>query len=387
MNTHPHEFEIAIVGAGPAGLMAAIAAARAGRRVLLLDRRTTPGVPVRCGEGIGLKGMSVGMSVRPEWIRTTIRKASLVSPGGHEVRLTDIPESYILDRVRMEQDLFDTAIAEGATGLLATPVHAVERQPDSRYLIRTPEASYTASCVIVADGVESRIGRDLGWNTALADIDTETCAFAKVHGVPLDDSSISLYLGSKVAPGGYAWIFPLSEDSANVGLGILGTKSAPGKARELLDRFLQTRFPGAVTDDYHCGGVPVGRSVLPLVRGGALLVGDAARQVNAVNGAGLAYAAIAGRSAGETAAKAFVSGRFDSSLLSTYESDWKQNYGKQQARSYAIKRMIIGFSDTDMDRIAARLIRKKGKLSYLGVFLTTFSRRPLLMLKAFHLFR
>ncbi len=381
------DFEIAIVGAGPAGLSAAIAAANAGRRVVLLERRACPGLPPRCGEGIGLKGMSAGLEVRPEWIRTTIRSASLISPGGIEVGIRDVPESYILDRPKMEQDMFDQAVASGATGVLDAPVVSVARQPDGGYLLRTPECEYRASCLIIADGVESRIARDLGWNTALPDIDSETCAFAKVSGLQLDESSIRLYLGSSIAPGGYAWVFPTSSSSANVGLGILGTKSAPKKARDLLDRFLRERLPDATLEEVHCGGVPVGKWARPLVRGGALLVGDAARQVNAVNGAGIAYAAVAGKSAGETAANAFSSGRFDSTTLTLYEQEWARNYGKQQERSYALKRMLIGYSDATMDAIARKVVKKKGQLSYLSVFLTAFSRHPFLLIKSFFLFR
>ena len=51
------EFDIIIAGAGPAGSMAAISASKAGRKVCLLERKARAGVPVRCGEGIGRRGL------------------------------------------------------------------------------------------------------------------------------------------------------------------------------------------------------------------------------------------------------------------------------------------------------------------------------------------
>ncbi len=63
------ESDIIIVGAGPAGSMAAISASKAGQNVILLERKKEAGIPVRCGEGVGRQGLLSHIEPKPEWIK------------------------------------------------------------------------------------------------------------------------------------------------------------------------------------------------------------------------------------------------------------------------------------------------------------------------------
>ena len=312
----------------------------------------------------------------------------MVSPSGIRVTIGNIDESYILDREKMDGDLVREAAHAGADLFLSTPVTEVRRTGDGSYECRSPDRTFCASIVIVADGVESRIARFLGWNTALSLSDVETCAFCRVTFPLIDQETCVFYVGSTVAPGGYAWIFPRGKGEANVGLGINGTKSSAGRAKECLLKFLDKELPGASVENLHCGGVPVARWVRPLVRDGALLVGDAARQVNNISGAGIHYSLFAGKLAGLTAAQAMGSnGSVDYRLLARYENEWKKTYGKQQDRSYALKEFVMKTDDAFLDRIAASLAKEPPeRMNYPRVFTRTFSRHPLLLLKAARLF-
>ena len=110
-------FDIAVAGGGPAGIMAALHAARGGRSVCLIDRKKKIGVPVRCGEGMGLKGFTKSNSVRPEWIKSTIAKVKLVAPSGTTVSLPAGSDAYVIDRERMERDLTGEAVGAGLINL------------------------------------------------------------------------------------------------------------------------------------------------------------------------------------------------------------------------------------------------------------------------------
>lgn len=380
-------FDIVVIGAGPAGSMAAAAAARRGRKVCLVDRLERPGCPVRCGEGIGLKGASVSISLKDEWIRACVSKVVFTSPGGIRVELRNLDKSYILDREKMDYDLALDAQKAGATWLPRTPITGLERDSGGRYVAHAQGQHLRADCLIIADGVESRLARDLGWNTTLALEDVDTCAFARVTHPSIDQTAVCFHVGKTVAPGGYAWVFPRGNGQANVGLGILGSLSGPGKSRWHLDSFIARLFPSATVTDLHCGGVPVGRYLRPLVRDGAMVVGDAARQVGAVNGAGIAYSLWAGKTAGTIAADAFSGETFAAERLRAYEKAWVSSFGKQQLRSYALKRMALTYSDEFMDRIAGALSKENpDRLNYLRVFLRAFAGHPLLLLKAIRLF-
>ena len=384
--TGAREYEILVVGAGPAGSMAAKAAAEQGRRVCLAERLARPGTPVRCGEGVGCKGASISLTLRKEWIRATIRAARFYSPAGTPVELRSIAESYILDRATMDADLAEDARAAGADLRTRTPIVSVSFN-DGWYEASGLDAQIRARCIICADGVESRIARDLGWSTALQLNDLESCAFARVTHESIDQSLVEFHVGTNIAPGGYAWVFPRGNCEANVGLGVMGLRHDAGRAREHLRAFIARRFPGASAGGFHCGGVPVGRWMRPLVREGAMLAGDAARQVGAINGAGIAYSLFAGKTAGTVAAQAFSGGTFDSRRLKEYERIWARRFGRHLDRSWRLKEMAVRFSDDYLDSVAAALAKEDpARLNYMRVFVKAFAGHPLLLLKAFRLF-
>jgi digeranylgeranylglycerophospholipid reductase len=380
-------YDIAVIGAGPAGSMAALHAAKLGRSVCLMDRNARVGSPVRCGEGIGYKSFMRHVGARNEWTLNKVEKTAMVSPAGIRVNIGNIDESFILDREKMDGDLAAEAAKAGAKLLLSTPVTAVNRVADKKYECVTPTGAIASSCIIIADGVESRCARFLGWDTAVSLVDMETCAFCHVASPLIDRSTCVFYTGTTYAPGGYVWIFPRGKGVANVGLGINGSKSSAGKARELLLAFIDKELPGSHMSDLHCGGVPVARAVRPLVREGAMLVGDAARQVNCMSGAGIHYSLYAGKTAGTVAANAFKNGNLDFAALHQYEKEWRKTYGKQQDRSFALKEFVLKSDDAFLNRIATSLSKEPPEtMNYLRVFTRTFARHPLLLIKAIRLF-
>jgi digeranylgeranylglycerophospholipid reductase len=382
-------YDIAVIGAGPGGSMAAASAAKTGRSVCLFERNSKPGTPVRCGEGIGIRSLYLHSDGRPEWIQRDVKKAAMISPDNTKVTIADIDKSTILDRAIMDGDLARDAVAAGAELFTDTTVIKVSRDGKHRYICRFKGGSVSAKIVIIADGVESRIARGLGWNTRLEREDVESCAFTRVTSSVIDQDTCVFHVGSNVAPGGYAWIFPRGNSEANVGLGISGTYCRAGRPKEALLRFIEKELPGGKTGTIHCGGVPVKKYIRPLVKEGAMLVGDAARQVNCISGAGIAYALYAGTIAGKIAAEAITGDSVKYATLTAYERLWKKRYGRQQERSFALKEFVSKHTDDAfLNRIAHTLARKQpGKVKYITVFLKTFSRHPILLFKAFKLFR
>jgi len=389
------EYDIIVVGAGPAGSMAAMSAASGGARVCLLERKPAAGVPVRCGEGIGYKGMTLTLEPRPEWIRNTVTRARMVSPSGIEVEIGNVDKSWILDRARMDADLVKMAVEAGADFIPSTPVISAQKMASGMYRCESADRrgtgggrEFTAPCLILADGVESRLARCFGWDTALRLDDIESGAFARVKSDTIEPDCCVFYTGSAAAPGGYLWIFPRGAGEANVGLGIIGSRCVPGLPKKLLLDFISRRFPKSKVADLHCGGIPVAKWARPLVRGGVMLVGDAARQVNAINGAGIAYSLYAGKLAGAVAAKSIRGGACDHKALLAYHNGWAKNFGKQQDRSFALKEFLLSTDDKFLNGVAETLARENPeKLNYLRVFMRAFASKPRLLLKVLKLFR
>jgi len=384
-----NHFDVVVVGAGPAGSMAALHAVRGGCSVALVERKEKVGIPVRCGEAVGLRGFSASLALDDAWILASVKKIRMVSPGGVSVDLINIGENYVLNREIMDRDLADRAVAAGATFFGATPILSVKAEPGNKYRISGPGGDLYGSCVILADGVESRLARDAGWDTALAPDDIESCAFCRVTHESIRDDSIEFHVGRNVTPGGFAWVFPRGSHTANVGLGALGSMCTSGLAKERLKAFIERNYPGATIHTLHCGGVPVGRWLKPLVKNGVMVAGDAARQVNSLSGAGITYALFAGKAAGETVAEAKRAQGMDWAHLHAYERKWAAYCGKQQMRSYALKSMLLkNDNDAFYDSVARSLAKEPPeRLTYMRVFFRTFARHPLMLLKTFFLFR
>jgi len=118
------EFDVIIVGAGPAGLRAAKVLAEGKAKVLCIDKKQEIGVPKRCGEGLGLSWMDrLGLKPDPKWCLQEINGAALYAPSMKNVKIDFKKVSgYVIERRVFEKELAKEAAAKGA--LIRTKCHA-----------------------------------------------------------------------------------------------------------------------------------------------------------------------------------------------------------------------------------------------------------------------
>ncbi|MBN1860051.1 MAG: NAD(P)/FAD-dependent oxidoreductase, partial [Candidatus Thermoplasmatota archaeon] len=240
-----------------------------------------------------------------------------------------------------------------------------------------------ADIVVGADGVESRIGKWAGIQTTLKPYDLETCAQYTLTNIDWESPYCDFFLGSKVAPGGYVWIFPKGKDVANVGIGVLASLSDSGKALRLLDHFISSHPELKQGEPLRLitGADPVAEPI-ESVKDNLLLVGDAARQVDPITGGGLMHAIEAGKYAGETIGKAVEAQRFDSHLLMEYETKWKTAFGKKLHRNYVVKEIMLDMEDRTLDMLADSLKDYKfEEFSTLSIIKALVTKHPSLLVK------
>ncbi|MGD2201648.1 MAG: NAD(P)/FAD-dependent oxidoreductase, partial [Candidatus Bathyarchaeota archaeon] len=235
------ECDIAVVGAGPAGSMASRSAALEGADVLLLEEHKQVGYPVQCAEGLSLGGIKdAGVEPQPPIVCQEITKARVFSPDHNFVELTSTDwKGYTLNRDQFDLALADNAVDAGAELLTSTRAKAVIRDNGRVVGVRAEdrggELEIRAKVVIGADGHASIIRRTTGLGGYFSDV--VTCAQYQLGGLELEEPWVNeFYLGSKVSPGGYAWVFPKSAEVANVGLGVRRIHKEP--AVNYLKRFI-----------------------------------------------------------------------------------------------------------------------------------------------------
>jgi digeranylgeranylglycerophospholipid reductase len=333
-------YDVAVVGAGPAGAVAARAAAEAGATTVLLDRRPELGHPVQCGEFLPSAEELTDLFGCPELIRTafeipeaTVLRAThgmtCVSPYGHRFR-------FPLAGFTVSRRAFDKALAyraEGAGAELRHPVGVTGVEDGA--LVLAGGSRIRARAIVAADGPPSTVGRAVGFSAPRTLFRMIT---ATTDG-PLGDA-IDLHFGH-VAPGGYAWVFPRATD-ANVGLGV--AEVPPGRSLDrLLDGFLEEQGIGPARERTHWW-VPIGPPPESLVRGSVVFAGDAANLVMATNGGGIPTAMLSGWLAGTAAARHARLG----SPLKEYDRAWRAALYAPLERAARIQRFGDHFARPDL---------------------------------------
>jgi digeranylgeranylglycerophospholipid reductase len=324
-------YDVAVVGAGPAGSTAARAAAEKGASVLLLEKDRDVGYPVRCGEGVRRKELEERVEVDEKWIAASVTKFSLTGPKNKEITMELGPkwEYLILHRRLFDYDLARFAAEAGATVRTSAYVDGVLREDGVvtgvTYEYRGERRAVRASAVIGADGVESRVGRWAGIQTAAEPRLMGCCAQATVANVDIDPSIAAFYHGKSYAPLGYLWVFPKGDRTANIGVGVSGSKEATRSAREWLDLFLRERHPNASILTEVAGGCPSANGLERYSVPGLMLVGDAGRHVNPLTGAGIPSGMTSGEIAGEIAAT--MARKSDPDLALEFDARYRRKIG------------------------------------------------------------
>jgi len=298
------EYDVIVVGAGPAGSIAALVLARSGARVALVDKARI-GRDKACGDLIGPRGVRVlddlGLAM-PD--APTVGDMTVVGPSGRRVLLpARAGIAYPGYALVVPRARFDALLRTAALKAGAVDVDSRVRSVDDGRVALDGGGVLTADFVIGADGATSITARSSG----LADERRALWGFAVRGYVAADVATPVISLWNN-RPGhgfpGYGWLFP-GPDGANLGLGLgLGhTKSDARRAQQDLDAFCAHLCRVGVLESrpesmQHLGGwLKMGVVGTRPAGGKVLLVGDAAGLVNPLQGEGISQALASGRAA------------------------------------------------------------------------------------------
>lgn len=358
--TNIKEVDVLIIGAGPAGSMAAREASKNGAETLIIDKKSEIGTPKRCGEGI-MDGVleKVGLEVDERCIARHIDGARLVAPDGTSAWFTSKNLEKPATGIVLERKVFDKhvtmeAIRSGAEVMLKTEATGIKCEDDSLLVdIHSFKNEYDqirAKIVIGADGPEGRVGTWMGLDTKVPLSEMESGAQYEMTNLKMEKSdTIEFYFGS-IAPGGYAWIFPKGYDTANVGIDVSGIKGEK-TALEYLDDFIacneQTRDAQIV--EINVGGNPLCGVFDKIITDNFMLVGDAAGCVSPITGGGIDTGLESGMIAGQVAARAIKEEDYSEDNLQEYSDYVDENIGKKFKKLITVRDFIYNLEDDDMN--------------------------------------
>jgi digeranylgeranylglycerophospholipid reductase len=368
------DYEIVVIGAGPAGSRTARLLAERGFSVLLLEKRDRVGHPVRCAEAIGPRiEVERFVTLDDSLISAEINGVKVVAPDGQAFEAEMPGIGFVVDRELFDRRLADYARQAGAdlrTGHQAVGLIVDEgaiRGVRVKELESSSEYEVSSLVVVGADGVESLSPRWAGVKKSFRPHEVLSCAQELIEGDNLPADRIEFHLGSEHAPGGYAWVFPKGGGRANVGLGINATMTGGRTALEYLESFIAHRCPGGSRQRLVVGGCEVSKGLERLVTDGYVVVGEAAHQNNPFSGGGIVNALEAADMAADAITDALRSGSVSRKALEPYERAWKGTVGKNNDRFHRIAGVFYRLSDGEMSRITERIIRTPGIVHRSGV--------------------
>jgi geranylgeranyl reductase family protein len=327
--------DVVVVGAGPGGSAAAAALARAGLDVLLLDRSEFPRDKT-CGDALSpvgvtvLRALELGESLEQGAFR--FDGVRITAPGGQTVA-TPIPPhpvhpsfGFVAPRNSLDDWIRQAAIRMGARFEGRFHARGFRHEP-GRIVVRGEAAGAgaerAARLAVVATGASLPLLASAG----LAPRRPRFAYAARAYFEGTRGIGRDLHIRFDGVPlPGYAWIFPVSEVSANVGAGFYRrTRRTPPTAAAMLDAFLASRGARSLLD----GASPTGpvhgfplrtdfhrsRAFGPRI----LLVGEAAGLVNPFTGEGIDYSLESGMLAAEASRSILEEGDFGPRSLGRYD--------------------------------------------------------------------
>lgn len=377
------EYDIIVVGAGPAGSMAARFAGEQGLDVLMLEKDRDVGYPVRCGEAVTKANLDLFIKPNPKWIVAEISKFVVYAPDGTEI-VFDFGEvkGYMLERRIFDYELAKTAAETGVEIVTRAYVYDLILEDGKvcgvKVEYRGEKLEVRSKLVIAADGVESRVGRWAGLKTHIDFREMESCFQVTASNVNVSQDALHFYLGSQYAPGGYFWVFPKGENISNVGLGISGDNCKIRSTISILNEHLENFYPDASILTQIAGGVPCSVTLEEITGNGIILVGDAARQVNPLTGGGIGSGMIGGSIAGRIAGEAIL--KNDLNHIHTYKNEWHKRRGKLHLMLEKIKDEFFDFSDEEFNKLFHKMLKYPPEKRTLNkLFMTALANKPSLL--------
>jgi len=345
--------DVVVIGAGPAGLIAAREAAKRGAKVTVLEEHKEIGIPCHCAGLLSVKGLAdIEVPLSTGFVQNKIKGARFHSPSGLSFTVKRKEAvACVIDRSKFDKFLAQQTTRAGSEIKLKSKAQQINRH-NKGVMVEGTWGSINASVIIDAEGVGSRLVKAMGLTPLKSECLLPALQFDLVD-VSVDSKYAEIYVGRKIAPGFFAWVIPLADNSARVGLACKGANT-----RKRLEGFVKSRFskfdcvsvrPGCIVT---CGPIP------KTFDDNFLVVGDAAGHVKPTTGGGVILGGISASIAGEVAAKAVKRGLSTSTFLGEYERLWKKGLGREFKVTRFAREVMNRLSDKTVDKIFRIVVDK-----------------------------
>ncbi len=330
------EYDVVVAGAGSAGLNTAIACAKLGLNVVVVEEHKKIGFPRHCS-GLYSSRFAELVGLENDYLEHEVNGARLVSPSGNTVTV-DKKETaaFVVDREKLDAHLAAVAKEAGVVVLTGEKITGMNTNGNNA-VITTGKNTIETMLVCGADGANSTIARTLG-----------LAAPHRLNGIMAitkDENYskyVDLFFDNKLYPGFFAWKIPRGKTTEYGLAGETGPKNV-----ENFTKFLEKFNAGKY--ELSSGIIPFGFQKSFANR--VLLVGDAAAQTKPLTGGGVVYNTICGRIAAKVFSDAVRKKRYDEKFLSVYEKLWHKAIGRGIQRGLFLRKIYSGMPNAAIDAV------------------------------------
>lgn len=368
-----NSYDVAVIGGGPIGAVAARYAAATGAHTLLVDQGDGSCEPACCAGLVSPRTLSL-LGTSSACLLREIRGVIIHSPTGKQTEIfSKKVRAIVLDRGALNRELLKLAAQAGVEVRHHTRA-AITSQARLHLSEPSQQCEAKARVVIGADGPRSMVASHFSLPSPpmfLAAVQATVVREARASEM------VEIFFGTKIAPGFFAWAVPAKQRQLRVGLAATqGTD-----VNTLLNNLLSQHFPGQVIS-YVGGIIPIG-SAAKTTTDGALIVGDAAGQLKPTSGGGIYTGGVCAKIAGEIAGYASLAEKTTDETLKEYERRWQDKIGKELRFGLLAHRALYSLSDAKIEAGLAiinqpsilQAITEYGDIDYPGMLASSLLSR------------
>jgi len=380
--------DIIVIGASPAGLMAARNACEKGSSVLLLEKKEEIGNPPHPANSF-FKGMldKCGEKADPSYVVHYLKGMQIISPSGRTVEV-ETP-GYAIDKTEFDRFYAKKIMKMGVDLRKGVEVHNILRDGE-KFTVSTSAGVFTSRLVVISDGINSKIASILGLKTMKHPEDIAWGIELDVRAPDLGKPKMFEYYVGNHAPGWKTTYAPRGGDNAAIGAYV---RRCGKDATPYLNAWVENfkRLKGLKELEVVrklSGGDPIVTLPNEYITDGIMVAGGAAGQ------SGIGYAMRAGQICGDVAADAIRKGDVSKSALSEYRKTWEKEFKVEHYLGRIGLETLRKMTDREIDEMVK--VFEKEDLSFIHgssveqvmqVFAFTLKKKPSAVLKYRALFR
>jgi len=354
------EYDIAVVGGGPAGCFVAEQLASKGRHVVVFEEHSTIGEPGHCAGLVTQRVFDISKCSPTRIVQNTIYGAVIHSPSGSTLTIGgEKVHGLVINRQRFDETLAQNAQTAGAELLTGYKVVSAKKQENHITLtIQQDQQTLKIRCNILigADGHYSSIRKIFGFPHP---IEMLQGIGAELSDTALAPRFVHIFVGRNIAPGFFAWIIPTNTQGTTARIGLCIGKQSNHPLQHYFTALLQQPLlQGTNVMKRFGGAIPLG-PLKKTVDDHVMLIGDAAAQVKPTSGGGIYPGLFCAAQCAIVAEEALQKQQFDVQFLKHYHRKWTKEIGRELSLGMRFRKMFTSLTDEQLVKYLEKLNNQK----------------------------